>query len=105
MKFIYKQMIKQLIKKYNEFYPINTKDLNDGIQLKYKECFYSLEITKEDDGLYLILSPYKQSYFKTKFNLRELRWKLDMTLFALKEDEQYQNEGFKTTETKYTANC
>lgn len=98
-------MIKQLIKKYNEFYPINHKDLTDGLKLKYKDYFYDLEIVKEKDGFYLKLSPYKQSYFKTKVNLRELNWKLDMTLFALKEDEQYQNEGFKAAKKENITDC
>lgn len=98
MKFIYKQIIKQIIKKSSDFYPINKKSLNGVLQIKYKNQSYSLDIIKEYDGFYIKLSPYKQSYFKTKFNLRELKWKLDMTLFALKEDEQYQNGKTITTE-------
>lgn len=49
---------------------------------------YTICIDTEDKKKYLKLSPYHNSYFKTELSLKELKYKVDMTLFALRENEK-----------------
>lgn len=49
---------------------------------------YIINIKTEENIKYLKLTPYHNSYFKTEISLKELKSKVDMTLFALKENER-----------------
>lgn len=53
---------------------------------------YTISIDTENKTKYLKLSPYHKSYFKTELSLKELKFKVDMTLFALKENEEIHKQ-------------
>lgn len=53
---------------------------------------YTISIDTENKIKYLKLSPYHKSYFKTELSLKELKFKVDMTLFALKENEEIHKQ-------------
>lgn len=61
----------------------------NDFKIKYNNSNdYTINIDTEDNSKYLKLTPYHKSYFKTEISLKELKFKVDMTLFALKENEE-----------------
>lgn len=59
------------------------------IQITYNDSDkYIISIDEEDKTKYIKLCPYHESYFKTEISLKELKFKVNMTLFALKENEE-----------------
>jgi len=89
-KFIYNKMI---------IYYLNNKDVSSkGYDIRYTSynCFkikyaqkrYTLKIIKDKNEYFLNLKPYHNSYFQTKITFKDLKLKLDMTLFAIKDNEE-----------------
>lgn len=61
---------------------------NKSINVKYKNKNYNLYIDKNKSKYYLKLTPYDNSFFSTEINLRELKMKANMTLYAIKKNER-----------------
>lgn len=59
----------------------------DIIHITYARNNYDIFVVKEDKKYYLKLVPYKTSYFKTELKLKDLKLKVDMSLFAITEDK------------------
>ena len=63
------------------------KKEKDIIHITYARNNYDIFVVKEDKKYYLKLVPYKTSYFKTELKLKDLKLKVDMSLFAITEDK------------------
>ena len=63
------------------------KKEKDIIHITYARNNYDIFVVKEDKKYYLKLVPYKTSYFKTELKLKDLKLKVDMSLFAISEDK------------------
>lgn len=63
------------------------KKEKDIIHITYAKNNYDIFVVKEDKKYYLKLVPYKASYFKTELNLKDIKLKVDMSLFAITEDK------------------
>ena len=75
--FLYTQIIKILLsKKYKEY---NVTYNKNKFFIIYNRKKYFISVEKENND-------YKSSYFKTSINIKDLKMKLDMTLFAMKEN-------------------
>ena len=61
------------------------KKEKDIIHITYARNNYDIFVVKEDKKYYLKLVPYKTSYFKTELKYKELKLKVDMSLFAITE--------------------
>ena len=82
--FLYTQIIKILLsKKYKEY---NVTYNKNKFFIIYNRKKYFISVEKENNDYYIMLNPYKSSYFKTSINIKDLKMKLDMTLFAMKEN-------------------
>lgn len=57
-------------------------------KIKYAHNKYTLKIIKIKGEYFLYLKPYNNSYFQTKITIKNLKLKLDMTLFAIKDNEE-----------------
>lgn len=86
-KTIYKIILNKYLKKYESSGYQIISTTNNSFKIRYKNKEYLLEITNEGKEFYLCLIPYKNSYFKTRIDIKELDFKLNMTLFAVKENE------------------
>lgn len=79
------KLLKQQICKYEKLgYLIKKK--KDLIQVTYQKKNYKIFIIKKVHKYYLKLIPYKTSYFKTELNFKDIKLKVDMSLFAITED-------------------
>lgn len=61
---------------------------NNIFEITFNNSIYHLQLIRYNKKLYLKLTPYSTSYFKTEITLKELKFKVDMALFALKENEK-----------------
>lgn len=86
-KTIYKIILNKYLRKYESSGYQIISVIKNGFKIKYMNKEYILKITNEGKELYLCLTPYKNSYFKTYIDIKELAFKLNMTLFAVKENE------------------
>ena len=59
----------------------------DIIHITYAKNNYKIFVVKDNKDYYLKLIPYKTSYFKTRLNLNDIKLKVDMSLFAITENE------------------
>ena len=89
-KFVYINLIINILKKKDTLYEnyqieyLKTKEF----QITYLNNTYNMKVIQEKKEFYLYLEPYHNSYFKTKINIQDLKMKLNMTLFAVKENEE-----------------
>lgn len=87
---LYFYLICKLLEKENDKYEKQgylIKKEKKIIHITYAKNNYDIFIVKEDKNYYLKLVPYKTSYFKTGLNLKDIRLKVDMSLFAIKENK------------------
>lgn len=75
-------------KTYYSFMGYIIKRDNNTFEIAFDGSIYHLQVIKDNKKNYLNLTPYNKSYFRTELNLKELKFKIDMTLFALKENEE-----------------
>lgn len=89
-KFIYNKMIINYLNNNDissKGYDISRISYN-CFKIKYSHKNYTLKIIKEKNEYFLYLEPYHNSYFQTKITIKDLNLKLDMTLFAIKDNEE-----------------
>ena len=89
-KFIYNKMIINYLNNNDvssKGYDISCISYN-CFEIKYAQKKYTLKIIKVKREYFLYLKPYHNSYFQTKINIKDLKMKLDMTLFAIKDNEE-----------------
>ena len=104
-KFIYNKMINHYLNSNDissKGYDISNISYN-CFKIKYTQKEYTVKIIKEKNEYFLYLKPYHNSYFQTKITIKDLKLKLDMTLFAIKDNEElygHENNKDKKRETK-----
>lgn len=79
--------MKKQQKRYNNTKCFITLEKNCW-KIKINNHNYTIKIIKQKNEYYIKLTPYKKTYFQTKLTLRNIASKLDMTLFAMKENEK-----------------
>lgn len=87
---LYFYLICKLLEHYklkNDNLGYQIKKEKDIIHIIYARNNYDIFVVKEDKKYYLKLVPFKTSYFKTELNLKDIKLKVDMSLFAITEDK------------------
>ena len=104
-KFIYNKMIINYLTNNDissKGYAISCISYN-WFKITYANNKYTIKIIKDNGEYFLHLKPYHNSYFQTKININDLKLKFDMTLFAIKDNEElygFQNIKEKKRKTK-----
>ncbi len=89
-KFIYNKMIIKYLNNNDissKGYGVSYISYN-CFRIKYSNKNHTLKIIKDKGKYFLYLEPYNNSYFKTQITIKDLNFKLDMTLFAIKDNEE-----------------
>lgn len=90
--YILKKAVQKHFKNNYQYYQLTGYNIlyeNGTFKVTYNNSDeYVINIESEENKQYLKLTPYHNSYFKTELSLKELKSKVDMTLFALKENEK-----------------
>jgi len=102
-KFIYNKMIINYLNNNDissKGYDISCISYN-CFKIKYLHKEYTLKIIKNKGEYFLYLEPYSNSYFQTKITIKDLNFKIDMTLFAIKDNEElYGRQNIKEKKRK-----
>lgn len=89
--YLLKKALQKHFKNNNQYYKLTGYSIyyeNDIFKVTYNNSRkYIINIETEENTKYLKLTPYHNSYFRTEISFKELKNKVDMTLFALRENE------------------